>query len=80
MLYMSCVCHAFASVHGCLVVTCWERADLVVFNCVFVTLPCGILGQVCNLIVSIPDLCRLSHFVYLPQYNKGLSQSTRIAF
>ena len=28
MLFMSCVCHAFASVHCCLVVTCWERADL----------------------------------------------------
>ena len=25
---MSCVSHAFASFHCCLVVTCWERADL----------------------------------------------------
>ena len=25
---MSRVSHAFASVHCCLVVTCWERADL----------------------------------------------------
>ena len=25
---MSCVSHDFASVHCCLVVTCWERADL----------------------------------------------------
>ena len=24
----SCVSHVFASVHFCLVVTCWERADL----------------------------------------------------
>ena len=24
---VSCVSHAFASVHCCLVVTCWERAD-----------------------------------------------------
>ena len=37
----------------------------VVFNCVFVTFPCGILGQVWYLIVSIPDLCRLSYFVYI---------------
>ena len=48
------------SVHCCLVVTCWERADhLALFfmlNCVFVTFPCGILGQVWYLIVSIPDL------------------------
>ena len=32
-----------ASVYWCLVVTCWERADLlalyVMFNCEFVTLP-----------------------------------------
>ena len=32
------------------------------FNCDFVTFPCGILGQVWYLIVSIPDLCRLSYF------------------
>ena len=31
----------------------------VMFNCVFVTFPCGILGQVRYLIVSIPDfLCK----------------------
>ena len=27
MLFMSFVSQAFASVHCCLVVTCWERAD-----------------------------------------------------
>ena len=27
-VFVSCVSHAFASVHCCLVVTCWERADL----------------------------------------------------
>ena len=32
----------------------------VIFNCIFVTFPCGILGQMWYLIVSIPDLCRLS--------------------
>ena len=34
----------------------------VMFNCVFVTFPCGILGQVWYLIVSIPYLCHLSYF------------------
>ena len=34
----------------------------VMFICVFVIFPCGILGQVWYLIVSIPDLCRLSFF------------------
>ena len=33
MLFMYCVCHAFASVHCCLVVTCWERADLLALVC-----------------------------------------------
>ena len=32
----------------------------VMFNCVFVTSLCGILGQVFYLIVSIPDFCRIS--------------------
>ena len=27
-VYLSCACNAFASVHCCFVVTCWERADL----------------------------------------------------
>ena len=33
VLFMSCVCHASASVHWCLVVTCWERADLLDLVC-----------------------------------------------
>ena len=35
----------------------------VMFNCDFVTIPCGVLGQVWCLIVYIPDLCLLSYFV-----------------
>ena len=31
----------------------------VMFDCVFVTFPCGILGHMWYLIVSIPDLCHL---------------------
>ena len=66
VLFMSCVCHAFATVHCCLVVTCWERADLlfVMFNCAFVPFPCGTLGQVWHLIVLIAGLCRLSYFKF----------------
>ena len=30
MCFVSCVSHAFASVHFCLVVTGWEKADLLV--------------------------------------------------
>ena len=69
-VFVSCVSHAFVSVHCCLVVTCWERADLVALvgdvYCIFVTFPCGILGQVWYLIVSFPDLYLLSYFVNHP--------------
>ena len=64
--FVSCVSYAFMSVHCCLVVTCWERVDLLALvgdvYCIFVTFPCGILGQVWYLIVSFPDLCHLSYF------------------
>ena len=69
VLLLSWVFHAFApqSVHCCLVVTCWEKADLLALVCdvfcVFVAYPCGILGQVWYLIVSIPDLCHLSYSI-----------------
>ena len=60
------VCHAFFSVHYSLVVTYWERANFlallyVMLYCVFVTFPCGILGQVWYFIVLIPDLCLLPY-------------------
>ena len=58
------VCHTVLSVPCSLVVTCWEKTDLlalvyVMFSCVFATFPYGVLGQVWYLIVSIPDLCFL---------------------
>ena len=50
----------------CLVVTCWERADLLalvpgilLWICYF---PIDILGQVWYLILWIPDLCTLTYF------------------
>ena len=42
--------------------------SFVMFNCVFVTFPCGILGQAWYLIVSIPDLCHLSYFTLIPMW------------
>ena len=33
VLFMSCVCHAFASVNCCLVVTALERAELLALVC-----------------------------------------------
>ena len=56
-------------VYCSLVVTCWERADLLALLCVtffgdFNTFLYGVLGQVWYLIVSIYDLCLLSYFKY----------------
>ena len=66
MFFVSSVSHAFASVPCCLVFICWERADLLALvgdiYCIFVTFLCGILSQMWYLIVSFPDLCRLSYF------------------
>ena len=43
VFFVSCVSHAFTSVHCFLVVTCWERADLLALGgdvyCIFVTYP-----------------------------------------
>ena len=65
---MFCVCHAFLSIHCGLVVTCWERADLLALLCAmcllfFVTFPCGVLGQVWYLIELISDPCLLTYFL-----------------
>ena len=64
MLCMSGVYHALVHVHCCIVVTCWERDDLLALfcdvKCVFVTFPCGILGQVWYLNVFISDIYGLS--------------------
>ena len=55
------------SVSSSLVVTCCERADLfallfLMFYCIFVTFPYGVVGQVWYLIVPIPDLCLLPFY------------------
>ena len=49
------------------IATLWERAGLLtllctIISCVFVTFPCGVLGQVWYLIVLIPYVCRIPYF------------------
>ena len=64
LCYLSLVCFML------LIAALWSPAgkglaswlSFVMFTCVCVTFPCGILGQVWYLIVSISDLCRLSNF------------------
>ena len=79
VFFVSCVFHAFASVHCCRVVTCWERADFLALvgdvYCIFVTFLCGIPGQVLYLIVSFPDLCRLSYLYPLDWFEINLHYS-----
>ena len=70
--FMFCVSAALGSVHCCLVVSCWEKTDLLALvgdvYCIFVTFQCGILSQVWYLIVSFPDRCRFSYFVMRENY------------
>ena len=67
-----CLCHALRLFIAALsltagkVLTSW--LSFVMFNCDFATFPCGILGQVWYLMVSIPELCQLS---YLDERSKA---------
>ena len=65
MIFVSCVSHAFAFVHCCLVVTCREGLtswlSLVMFI-VFLLLSHMVSWVRCGTVVSFPDLCRLSYF------------------
>ena len=61
-MFHACLSYGVLSVPCSLVITCWERANLlallcVVFSCVFVTFPYRVPDQLWYLIVSIPDLC-----------------------
>ena len=77
-----CVMPLFASVYMCLVVTCWDRADLLALVCDVLLwvchFPIGILGQVWYLIVSIPDLCTLTYLVGTPNDKKYTSLSSKL--
>ena len=63
-------------------VICCEKANLlallyVKFSSVFVSLQCGVLGQVWNLTVSIPDFCLLT---YIENTVTDTSRSNQTAF
>ena len=69
MLFMSCVCHDFASVNCCLVVTCWERSDLLALVCdvklCFCHFPMWYPGSDVVHDLLIPGLCHLSYYDFL---------------
>ena len=63
-------CIVFVMLSRLLIAASWSPAgkgltswlSCVMLDCVIVTFPFAILGQVWYLIVSIPDLCPLSYF------------------
>ena len=65
MSHLFYLCLVFVILSRLFIAALWSPAvnrlvswlSFVMLNCVFVTFPCGILGQVRYLIVSIPDLC-----------------------
>ena len=67
MDHLCYLCHVFVMLSRLFITGLWSPAGkgltswllFVMFNCVFVTFTCGILGQVWYLIVVIPDICRL---------------------
>ena len=71
MDHLCYLCHVFVMLSRLIIAALWSPAgkwltSWLLFNCVFVTFPCGFLGQVWCLIVSIPDLCHLSYFNVQP--------------
>ena len=64
------ICRVFVKILRLFIAALWSPAGkgltswflFVMFNCVFVTFPCAILGQVWYVTVLIPDLCRLCYF------------------
>ena len=69
---MDHLCLVFVMLSRLFIAALWSPAGkgltswllFVMFNCTFVTFPCGILGQVWYLMVLIPDLCPLSYFTF----------------
>ena len=76
VIYLLCL-SCFTSVHRCLVV--YLLALDVMFNCVFVTVPRGILGQMWYWIVSIPDHCRLPYFTQYETTKTGFLATMSIS-
>ena len=87
--YLYYLYYAVLSVPCSLVITCWERADLlallcVMFYCVFVTFLYCVSGQVWYLNASIPDLCLfyfdLLVFLFCVLFEKSYDTSVQISF
>ena len=72
-MFHVCLCNAVVSVPCSLVITFWERADLLALLCamfpyVFVSFPYDVTCQVWYSIVLIPDLCLPLNFDISGEY------------
>ena len=69
MDHLCYLCLVFVMLSRLFIAAVWSPAGkgltswllFIMFNCIFVTFLCGILGQVWYLIVSFPDRCRDSY-------------------
>ena len=70
---MSCVFHAFASIHCCLVVTCWEMVDFLTLLCdvqlFFVTFPYGICVRCGTGLYRFLLFAAFLTFTYIDKYS-----------
>ena len=70
MDHLCYLCLVFIMLSHPFIAALWSHAgkgltfwlSFAMFNCVFVTFPCSILGQMWYLIASIHDLCHISYF------------------
>ena len=70
MDHLCYLCLVFVMLSRPFIAACWSPAgkgltswlSFVMFDCVYVTFPCGTMGQVWYLIEWIPDLCHLYYF------------------
>ena len=75
LFYYTYLCFVFVfTILSCLFLAALCSPDLwallyVIFSCLFVTFPYGVLGQVWYLIVSIPDICLLPYFKKIPLHS-----------
>ena len=69
MDHLCYLCLVFVMLSRLFIASVWSPAGkgltswllFVMLNCVFVTFPCGILGQVLHLIIPFSDLCHHSY-------------------
>ena len=74
MDHLCFLCHVlcFSCCRVCSLLPCGHLLGKALFGdvyCIFVTFPCGILGKLWYLIVSFPDLCRLSYIHWRSSHN-----------